>query len=298
VNGLAPGQAGYLKAGLTQASIVFSTLSSPPSGFSTTTLNKVVAVPGGKRLAFYLVSNNTADAFLAGKVSESAVILGPTFGASSFRQLQTSQSSGVFTLNWEDQPGGGDRSFNNLVLTVQTTQQGVPTGSGLQSRPQGEVLDLRGVNGSVQAQFTVNRDAAFNDVVGFYQVTGLDGGIDTNGDGVADVLPGAANYTRTAIQQRVTAINLKVDNQATATASSPLTGGGIFAPFLIANGTVDLLLDSNVSNDPAVYFPFLAANADGADHIRLLGSNTFGFEDLVKGGDLDYNDMVVRVTFA
>jgi len=52
VNGLAPGQAGYLRAGLTQASIIFSTLSSPPSGFSTTTLNKVVSVPGGKRLAF------------------------------------------------------------------------------------------------------------------------------------------------------------------------------------------------------------------------------------------------------
>jgi hypothetical protein len=47
-----------------------------------------------------------------------------------------------------------------------------------------------------------------------------------------------------------------------------------------------------------VYFPFLGANADGVDHIRLLGDNTFGFEDLSGGGDRDYNDVIVRVSFA
>ncbi len=297
VNGLRPGQPGYLQAALTQSSIIFSTLGNPPSSFNTSNLNSVVSVRGGSRLVFYLVSNSTTDAFLAGTVSESAIVLGPTFGSNSFRQLQVSQTSGIFTLNWEDQPGGGDRSFSDLVLTVQTTEQAAPTGSGLQNRSQGEVLDLRGITGQVQVQFTVNRDAAFNNVVGFYQVTGLDGGIDTNGDGIADVLPGAANYTRTAIQQRLTSINLSVSNQATATINSQLIGGSIFAPFLIANGTADLLLDASTSNDPAVYFPFLAANPGRVDHVRLLGNNVFGFEDLPNGGDRDYNDMVVRVTF-
>jgi hypothetical protein len=72
----------------------------------------------------------------------------------------------------------------------------------------------------------------------------------------------------------------------------------IYAPFLIANGRPDALVDGNSSNDPAVYFPFLGANADGVDHIRLLGDNTFGFEDLSGGGDRDYNDVIVQVNFA
>ncbi len=297
VNGLRPGQTGYLQAALAQSTIVFSALSNPPSGFNRN-LSSVVSATGGSRLAFYLVANSTTDAFLAGTVAESAIVLGPTFGGSSFRQLQVSQTSGVFTLNWEDQPGGGDRSFSDLILTVQPTAQATPTGAALQSRPQGEVLDLRGITGTVTTQFTVTREASFNNIVGFYQVTSLAGGIDTNGDGIADVLPGAANYTRTAIQQRLTNINLSTSNQTTTTFTSQLTGGSIFAPFIIANGTPDLLLDANTSNDPAVYFPFLAANPGRVDHVRLLGNNTFGFEDLPNGGDGDYNDIVVRVSLS
>nr|WP_228043643.1 DUF4114 domain-containing protein [Dolichospermum sp. LEGE 00246] len=43
------------------------------------------------------------------------------------------------------------------------------------------------------------------------------------------------------------------------------------------------------------YFAYLGANADKVDHIRLLGNNVFGFEDLVGGGDKDYNDIIVKV---
>jgi phage gp37-like protein len=57
----------------------------------------------------------------------------------------------------------------------------------------------------------------------------------------------------------------------------------------------DFLLTRNVNNDPAVYLPFLGANTDKVDHIRLLGNNIFGFEDLVSGGDKDFNDVIARV---
>jgi hypothetical protein len=30
------------------------------------------------------------------------------------------------------------------------------------------------------------------------------------------------------------------------------------------------------------------------DHIRLLGNNTFGFEDLAGGGDNDFNDVIIQ----
>ena len=34
------------------------------------------------------------------------------------------------------------------------------------------------------------------------------------------------------------------------------------------------------------------------DHIRLLGNNVFGFEDLAGGGDKDYNDVVLKVNLS
>jgi hypothetical protein len=71
------------------------------------------------------------------------------------------------------------------------------------------------------------------------------------------------------------------------------------APYLIADGTKDQWLAQNPENnlDQSViaYFSFMAANPDGVDHIRLLGDNTFAFEDLAGGGDFDYNDMIFQV---
>jgi hypothetical protein len=64
---------------------------------------------------------------------------------------------------------------------------------------------------------------------------------------------------------------------------------------LIVNGRPEALIDSNTNNDPAVYFPFLGANSDKVDHVRMLGNNIFGFEDLPNGGDLDYNDVIVKI---
>jgi hypothetical protein len=86
-----------------------------------------------------------------------------------------------------------------------------------------------------------------------------------------------------------------VGNQSTATLTSNLSPGSVLAPFIIANSRPEAILDANPNNDPAVYFSFLGANSDKVDHIRLLGNNTFAFEDLANGGDKDYNDMIVRV---
>ena len=66
----------------------------------------------------------------------------------------------------------------------------------------------------------------------------------------------------------------------------------------VGESTLEELLDSDSGNDPSVYFPYLGANRDGFDHIRSLGDNVFGFEDLPNGGDRDYNDMLIQVEIA
>ena len=58
---------------------------------------------------------------------------------------------------------------------------------------------------------------------------------------------------------------------------------------------MDGTLDEALDNTAETYFSFLGANSDGVDHIRLLGDNIFGIEDLVSGGDFDFNDVIVEI---
>lgn len=153
---------------------------------------------------------------------------------------------------------------------------------------------MRDVKQSVKAEFNVYREASYNDYVGFYQVTDQNGGIDTNGDGKADILTGQAGYTQAAVRGQVAGIDLSVSNQGTANDSGTFQPGAILTLFIIVNGSPDALLDNNSNNDPVVYFPFLGANSDHSDHIRLLASNTFGFEDLPGGSDKDFNDLIIK----
>ena len=119
------------------------------------------------------------------------------------------------------------------------------------------------------------------------------GGIDTNGDGRADIVPGYANYAQAAVRRRVADLALTVNNDGTANFNNKtLQGGSIFAPFIITNGGTP---DNYDNINSRIYFTFGAANSDTVDHVRLLGNNTFGFEDQAGVGDNDFNDVIVKV---
>ncbi|BAZ28863.1 alkaline phosphatase-like protein [Cylindrospermum sp. NIES-4074] len=293
INGIAPGAAGYTEAALARSKVIFSAIANNPNGFNPNNLNRLLEFDSNQYLRFYLVKNSTIDAVKAKITSTSEVL----FSNSSI-QTVTALSGGGFALGWKDGSNNTSSAFNDLVVDIVATNDTSPIGTGLQGATQAEVIDLRSVNTSVSAQFTVNREAAFNNFVGFYQVADENGGIDTNGDRIADILVGQAGYTQAAVRGRVAGIELTVNNQGTATYTGTFSPGAIFAPFMIVNGRPDAILDTNLNNDPAVYFPYLGANADKVDHIRLLGDNTFGFEDLVNGGDQDFNDAIVRVNLS
>ncbi|WP_414755670.1 DUF4114 domain-containing protein [Anabaena sp. CCY 9910] len=292
INGIVPGAAGYTEAALQRARVIFSAIAKNPNGFNPNNLASFLEFNSGDNLRFYLVRNSSTDAVLAGVTPISDVVL-----ANSSTQKITNLGTDGFSLGWED--GFGNSSgFEDLVVKIQTTNQTLPLGVNLQSQAQGELIDLRGVTQLVKADFVVNRDAAFNNFIGFYQVTDENGGIDTNNDGSADILPGQSGYTQAAIRGRVPGIDLVVNNRGTATYTGTFQPGSLFAPFIIINGRPQTILDNNPNNDPAVYFPFLGANRNRVDHIRLLANNVFGFEDLPNGGDKDFNDMIVRVNLS
>jgi|GEM_PF-5950211 len=287
IDGIVPNAPGYLEAALERSQVIFSALNNLPNGF-TTTPSRTLTLNPDSHFRFYLVQNSTTDAVLKGQTSRDRVLI------SSPSSVQVSKSGeSEYSVAWED--GSGNQDFADLVVKAQLTDQPTPLGTTLQGKPESEVLDFRNLTGSqIKAEFTVNREAAFNNYVGFYRISDSEGSITDPVTGMT-LTPGQAGYIQAAVQNRVAGIDLAVANQGTAVTSGVFEGGSIFAPFIIVNGQLDQLLDTDASNNPAVYFPFLGANSDSLDHIRLLGDNLFGFEDLANGGDFDYNDITVNM---
>ncbi|HLO88904.1 MAG TPA: choice-of-anchor I family protein [Nostocaceae cyanobacterium] len=294
INGIAPGAAGYTQAALARSQVIFSAIANSPTGFDSSNLSRLLEFDSNTNFRFYLFKNSSFDTVIQNSTTSEII-----FSSAAFQSI-TALTSGGFTVGWKDGSNTTSTEFNDLVVNIEATNDAAPLGSGLQGDGQAEVIDLRDVSSSVAvtAQFTINREAGFDNFVGFYQVTDENGGIDTNNDGVSDLLPGQTGYIQAAINQRVAGINLTVSNQATATYTGTFSGGAIFAPFIVVNGRPEALLDTNTSNDPAVYFPYLGANSDQTDHIRLLGDNVFAFEDLPNGGDKDYNDTIVKINLS
>lgn len=291
INGIAPVAAGYTEAALDRAKTIFSAITKP-NGFDPDNFSRQLEFSSGDNLRFYLIKNGTTDSVRAGVTPIANVI----FSTASTQKI-TSLGENQFSLAWSDECSNS-KDFQDLVVKIQPTNQSLPLGTGLQGGSQAELIDLRSETKLVKAEFALTRDAGYNNYIGFYQVVDENGGIDTNGDGKADILPGEADYTKAAVSDRVPGIDLTLKNNGTATYTGTFQPGAIFAPFIIANGTPNAILDDNPNNDKPVYFSFLGANTGKIDHISLLGDNIFGFEDLPNGGDKDFNDFIVKVNLS
>ena len=171
-------------------------------------------------------------------------------------------------------------------------------------------------NVSVSQEALDITDAAFDNLVGFYEVIDSDGGIDTDGDGVADFNPGDAGYAQAALGKAVEGFALRIGGDESNDTSADefdavVQGGKFYAPFAIANAgdmTVADFLAANPDNMAATevdsqvaYFAFGEANPDGANHLKSLGDGVFGFEDLPSNlagvSDNDFNDAVFKFNF-
>jgi DNA-binding beta-propeller fold protein YncE len=154
-----------------------------------------------------------------------------------------------------------------------------------------ELIDLRGFDSQVTVDFTISREADFDNEVYFYAVD------DINGT-VGGVKVGDEGYMAAALNSIV-----NVDNQAFKTFDDAnnekgelkLDVGSIVVPVIIADGT----LAEALSGEAEVYFPYLGANGDDSnfDHIRFNATNnSFEFEDLPgNDNDGDFNDIVIKI---
>jgi Ca2+-binding RTX toxin-like protein len=285
INGIAPGQTGYFQAAIARSQVLLSALTNNPAANFVS--DRKLNFTSGSYLNFYLVQDATTDEVLASlKVNQrtpNVFFATNPANIDSFDHLQINSLTNGVSLNWEDAINGGDRDFNDLVIKVTNTNS-VPIGNKLQS--QRELIDLRDIQTSVTAQFTVHSEASYNNTVGFYTVD------DTTGR-IGNILPTDAGYAQAALQRQV----FNGDRNATNTTGK--FNSGIFAPFIIASGSIEQLFNQNPNNQLSTgvvaYFAYSDANPDKADHVRLLGDNKFGFEDLFGTGDRDYNDIVLEV---
>lgn len=288
VNGLLPGQNGYLNALLQRAEIIFSVI---PDNFIADP-TKIIDGFQSQYLGAVLLQDTSLDAVKADSSLLNRVLLGSPFNSSSSEILDINElAAGKLQLSFQDQLGDAQK---DLVLTVETTNEPVPLGADLQRQSGMEVVDLRDFNGKeIQALFpVVASEAAYDNTIGFYQVEDTQG---TVKDGLTGTLfrPGDAGYDQAAI--RNSQLYGVIMNNHGAGTQGVFAGGKIYAPYLIANGTVDGALGNT---GVPVYFAFLGANPDKKDHVLSLGDNMWGFEDLPNGGDLDFNDIVVQAKFS
>jgi hypothetical protein len=159
----------------------------------------------------------------------------------------------------------------------------------------GSDADLSGKK--IALKFTnVTSNADYHNYAGFYQVENEQGTV-IDPSNSKSYQPGDSGYLAAALRRaQVTNEGVELDKNGLA-GTIDLQGGHIYAPFLVANGRVnDILNRVDPNGAKNVYFNYQAANADKTEHIRMLGTNNFGFEDLFGGGDRDYNDLTFQVT--
>jgi len=116
-------------------------------------------------------------------------------------------------------------------------------------------------------------------------------------------VPGSPDYIRAVLQspsrQTVVAQDAAVGSSTTLT----FNGGDLLVFFLIQNASaVEALarLTLSADNIPSIFFSLAAANSDGLNHVNvfddpLRSQAIYAFEDLLGGGDQDYNDAVFSV---
>jgi Domain of unknown function (DUF4114)/Lipase (class 3) len=282
IAGIKPGESGYLAVALDRFQVISSFIPNSllPQGFDGKT-TRSLSVNAGDILRFGLVTSGSIDQIRQSPVDFSKLVLADA------TSLAITEASNELSFNWP--------ALLNLNLTARVDNAATPAlGTNTQKGSQGELLDLRPAATNIVATFSIYREAAYNNNIYFYTIQDESGAVaDTVNN--KTLKPGDPGYLQAVLRNAVADVNLSTPNQTTTTAVATLNRGMLLAPVIVVNGTKNALLDSETTNDPAAYTPFLLGNQDKVDHIRLLGDNTFGFEDLAGGGDGDYNDVIVKV---
>jgi hypothetical protein len=147
---------------------------------------------------------------------------------------------------------------------------------------------------SLRFTWTV-RDARFNNELGVIRVDDADGSI-------GGIRPGDPSYLSAAAAAGRMKVVFHAGESAGISREIPLRGGERFLVYLVQDGSTAMVLGRNAEDrpgrSPRVFFAEPAANPDRFDHVRVGqrdGGLSLAWEDLLGGGDQDFNDLVLTV---
>ncbi|MEA5442609.1 ExeM/NucH family extracellular endonuclease [Cyanobium gracile] len=153
-------------------------------------------------------------------------------------------------------------------------------------------LDLSGLTNQLNLDVEIYREAAFNSTLGLYlsdRSTGdvidpLTGAVASGGSWAGSESAYRQAAVANALWSGTTANNTVASLSATVSLNDALRFSDyVLLPFI------------QVANTKQIYVAGASRNADDFGHIQLIGTNTFGFEDLRGGGDADFDDLILRV---
>ena len=249
-----------------QSQILFSTLENSdvmlPSG---TTFTKDILLLNNQNVRFFEVADGTLDQLTSSMDPRLSFFTAALMNQSS---AEFSSSSGV-----------------RFILNLQNSNQGLSAMIG-QEQGTAAVLDFSSftTGETVRGTLHMAREASFDSVTGFYRTLDSMGSVRTAS---GDVLrPEDVGYSAAAIRadNRVDSPSgMTIGNKQTTSKSIELSETTFLAPFAQVNGNT--------------FFGFAAANTDKISHFRVLGTNMFGLEDILGGGDRDFDDNVLAFKF-
>ncbi len=262
-----------------------------PDGFNSVGLSRILAVPGelfseGANLGISLTTESEEEdsQTISSLDSEFVTITDVDVDGDGIFDV------GVFDITFND----GDTSF---VVRAEGTESLAPVGTDIEDGS--AIIDLSAETGSIAFTVDVFREAAFDNIVGIYSLDALTG---------ENLTPGAdgfdsEDYINAALDNRATdVLTVGQGNGAIDAPDITLSGGSKYGVFIITDvkledeGTVEEALDDARNGNLDIYFPFLGANSDEVSHLKLLGDNVIGIEDLNGGGDQDFNDVIFNFT--
>ncbi|MBR8829728.1 MAG: hypothetical protein N5P05_001320 [Chroococcopsis gigantea SAG 12.99] len=280
IDGLRPGEDGYRAAALARKQTVFSTQESADAG----SLNREIALGSFENIA----ALQKTDMLFFGSLKSSAL------SKDSYYMLYSKQGESVnFSVDSEIDIQSEGRGYHQLSWGGLSTEVGTAT------------FVMPGVlNEPVQVTAQLSRASLYENAIALYRIDNLTGGLDTNDDKIIDLQPNATGYAEAALKRALdplTGSRLTTPGEmfSTGSQSISLQGNGMYGMVIVPQSTIEEVLKLNPNNlgtgEPVAFFSFAGANPDGVSHVSRLGSNLFGFEDLWGGGDLDYNDTIVKI---
>ena len=250
-----------------RAQILVSTLEgSDVTLAANTSFDRDIQLINGQSLQFFEITNGSLDALTSLQDSRLHLLnAGEVLGSS--RQF-TTPAGVAFSVAI----AAGDPGLGALISQEQGTAP---------------VLDFSAFNPSETLQGTVvlAREASFDAVTGFYRTLDASGAVRAS-NGLDVVRPGDPTYTAEALRpaNRIDGLSgLAVADNQTNSRPFSLQETTCLAPFAQVHGDT--------------FFAYARANVDGIGHFLALGNNMFGLEDLLGGGDRDFDDLVLGFKF-